>query len=282
MNSSLFEKIYVPDRRSIADAIERTTHLAIGAHQDDLEIFAYHGIENCLDSEEHFFSGITVTNGSGSARMGKYQDYTDIQMQEVRHEEQKEAARIGRYSFQAQLGYPSSIVKDRSQSNGLVAELAELIEGASPEILYLHNPADKHDTHIAVLHRCLEAVLRVPTAKRPATIYGCEVWRDLDWLDDSEKVALPVGRLPELERKLIAVFDSQVMGGKDYVSAAIGRRRAHGTYFKSHEVDQAIGYTYALDLTPLIEDPLISLSEFVEGKIVTFMHDVAERIQRFG
>ncbi len=36
--------IFVPDKVEENKALKRTTHMAIGAHQDDLEIMAYHGI----------------------------------------------------------------------------------------------------------------------------------------------------------------------------------------------------------------------------------------------
>jgi len=70
-----------------------------------------------------------------------------------------------------------------------------LIFGVAPlEVVYLHNPADKHDTHVALLLRCLEALRALPAARRPRRVLGCEVWRDLDWLVDADKVALDAGR----------------------------------------------------------------------------------------
>lgn len=41
-------QINVPDGIRIDDALARTTHLAVGAHQDDIPIMAYHGILECL------------------------------------------------------------------------------------------------------------------------------------------------------------------------------------------------------------------------------------------
>lgn len=38
------------------------------------------------------------------------------------------------------------------------AELAEIIEKCAPETLYIHNFADKHDTHVATALRAAEAV----------------------------------------------------------------------------------------------------------------------------
>ena len=67
--------IYIPDGIDPDAAISRTTHMAIGAHQDDIEIMAYHGISECYGSKDHWFTGITTTNGAGSPRDGIYGDY---------------------------------------------------------------------------------------------------------------------------------------------------------------------------------------------------------------
>jgi hypothetical protein len=57
-------------------------------------------------------------------------------------------------------------------------------------------------------------------------VLGCEVWRDLDWLLDSDKVALDSSAKPELAAALLKVFDSQISGGKRYDLATLGRRAA--------------------------------------------------------
>lgn len=274
------EKHFVPDGVSLQAAQARTTHMAIGAHQDDLEIFAYHGIAACYRSTTNWFAGVTVTDGGGSSRVGLYRDYTDEQMKEVRHREQNRAAKMGGYSFQSQLGVPSKIVKDASASAELADELYSILDTCRPHTLYLHNPADKHDTHIAVLARCLEALRRMPSKDRPERVYGCEVWRDLDWLDDSYKVALPVDDHPILARDLVAVFESQVAGGKDYVNATLGRRHANATFYQSHEADEVSGYTFAMDLGPLLLDESLSVQDFVLGHLDRFKSDVLERIQK--
>ena len=41
---------------------------------------------------------------------------------------------------------------------GPINDLAAVFAGCTTEVVYLHNPADKHETHIAVLARCLEAL----------------------------------------------------------------------------------------------------------------------------
>lgn len=276
------EKYFVPDGVSLQQAQARVTHMAIGAHQDDLEIFAYHGISACYRSATNWFAGVTVTDGGGSAREGRYRDYTDDKMKQVRYREQNRAAEMGGYSLQAQLGVPSRIVKDSEASANLVEELFGLLMACRPHTLYLHNPVDKHDTHVAVLTRCLEALRKMPKEARPLRVYGCEVWRDLDWLDDEAKIALPVNENPILARDLVAVFESQVAGGKDYVSATLGRRHANATFFQSHAVDEVSGYTFAMDLNPVLEVEGLTLESLVLGHLETFKSDALKRIQKFG
>src|ERR1035437_242310 len=91
-------EIYVPDEAPVEEALSRTTHLAIGAHQDDIEIMAYHGILECFGKADRHFTSVTVTNGAGSPRTGLYKDYTDEQMRKVRRQEQRKAASVGEYS----------------------------------------------------------------------------------------------------------------------------------------------------------------------------------------
>lgn len=272
--------IFVPDGSDPAQALSRTTHLCFGAHQDDIEIFAYHGIAECFGVSDRHFSGVVVTDGSGSPRVGLYADYTDEEMKEVRREEQRKAAYVGQYSAQIQLAHPSALVKDAAQAS-VREDIRQILELASPEVVYLHNPADKHDTHIAVLLRCLEAIRSLPKEKRPRKAFGCEVWRDLDWLPDGEKQLLEAGAYPNLAAALVAVFDSQITGGKRYDLATAGRRLANATYLASHAVDQSRALTLAMDLTPLIEDDDLSVEQFTCGFIDRFRADVAARIRKF-
>ena len=92
----------------------------------------------------------------------------------------------------------------------------------------------------------------------PKKVYGCEVWRDLDWLPDDDKQVLPVSARSNIAAALVGVFDSQVSGGKRYDLATAGRRLAHATYFASHGTDEESALNFAMDLTPLVEDPGLS------------------------
>ena len=272
--------VFVPDGVTPEKAASRTTHLCIAAHQDDIEIMAYPGISECFSRFDRWISGVVVTNGAGSPRSGPYADFSDEQMRAVRRVEQRKAAYVGDYSIQFQLDFPSVEVK---RSGGdIVQDLVTILEATRPDVLYLHNPADKHETHVAVLARCLEALRRLPRESRPQRTYGCEVWRGLDWLVDEDKVVLSASDFPNVSAALVGVFDSQISGGKRYDLATAGRRLANATYFASHSTDQETALVFALDLSPLVQDDGLSLADFTVSFIDRFRQDVKNRIQKVG
>jgi LmbE family N-acetylglucosaminyl deacetylase len=272
-------EIFVPDGLSAEEALARTTHLAIGAHQDDIEIMAFDGILKCFQRDDRWFCGVTVTNGSGSPRDDLYEDYTDEEMRTVRRKEQKKAAVVGEYGAQVLLDYPSAAVKDGANP-APVQDIESLLRATRPEIVYTHNLADKHDTHVAVALRAIEAIRSLPATERPQRLYGCEVWRDLDWVADVDKIAFDCSAHENLQAALLGVFDSQICGGKRYDLATMGRRRANATYYASHETDVATGMIFALDLTPLIQDPVEDLQTYVRTFIDRFAREVTGRIAR--
>lgn len=276
--SQNFTDLFIPDGVVTPEAYARCSHLAIGAHQDDLEFMAFHGINSCYGDDGLWFGGITCTDGAGSARSGKYADFTDDQMKAVRLEEQRKAAEIGQYSFVNQLGLASGSIKAPEQRGTLVDQLETILLQTQPEVLYTHNPADKHATHIAVCLAVLEALRRIPPYSRPKKVYGCEVWRDLDWLSDEEKVALDVSGNTELAEQLNACFDSQIVGGKNYGEAVMGRRKANATFFDSHSVDVIDQLWFAMDMTALAEDETLDVKEFVQAKIKRFEESVLNEL----
>ena len=273
--------IFVPQAGLAAEAaLRRVTHLCVAAHQDDIEIMAYAGIADCLDRPGKAYGGVVVTNGAGSPRTGAYAQMSDEQMQRVRREEQRKAAVLGSYAIQLQLAHASADVKKPGHP-GVAADLDAIFNGCSPEVVYLHSPADKHDTHVAVLLRSLEAMRRLPADRRPRRVLGCEVWRDLDWLVDADKVALDSGRHAGLAADLLKVFDSQVTGGKRYDLATIGRRAAHATFHTSHETDKVAGITWAMDLTPLVVDPGLDVAAHALACVERLRADIAARIAKW-
>ena len=270
--------IYVPRGSAPETALASVTHLCVAAHPDDIEIMAYAGICDALARTDGGFGGVVVTDGTGSPRSGSYAAYTDEQIRAVRRTEQREAARLGDYAIQIQLGHPSSDVK-RAGNAGVAGDLAAIFAGCAPEVVYLHNPMDRHDTHVAVLARSLEAIRALPRGRRPRRVLGCEVWRDLDWALDADKVALDSGRRPELAQQIIAAFASQIAGGKRYDLAALGRRTAHATFHTSHATDRLEGITWAVDLQPMLEPGGPSLESYAESVLARFREDVLGRIR---
>jgi LmbE family N-acetylglucosaminyl deacetylase len=255
--------------------------MAISAHQDDIEIMAARPILECFQQSDRWFTGVVVTDGRGAPRNGLYEHYSDEEMRMVRFKEQRKAAILGEYAAQVMLDYPSKVVKDGSKPQP-VEDLAALLQAARPRFVYTHNLADKHDTHVAVAMRVIAAIRSLPAAQRPQKLYGCEVWRDLDWLVDSDKVPFNVSEHENLQAALLGVFDSQIAGGKRYDLASMGRRRANATYFESHGVDVTTGMSYAMDLTPLVLDASQDISAFVQEFIRRFQQDVVDRLQRLG
>lgn len=273
-------EIFVPDEAPEEEALARTTHMGVGAHQDDLEIMAWHGILECFGEDDKWFLGVTATNGAGSPRDDLYAEYTDEMMMEVRRQEQKKAAYVGEYAAQILLDYSSSEVRTEMQDEAR-ADMRAIVEAAQPEFVYLHNLADKHDTHIGSALRMIEVLREVPEDMQPQKVYGCEVWRDLDWMLDEDKVAFDVQGHENMAAALLGVFDSQDCGGKRYDLASMGRRIANATYFASHEVDVTDAMIFAMDLTPLIEKPGKDIAEFVGEHIDRMKADVTDRITKF-
>lgn len=265
--------VFVPDNHPVGPAMQRVTHLGIGAHQDDLEFMAFHGIVQCYGSSTKSFGGVTCTNGGSSARSGRFANFTDEQMCAERQREQNEAARLGQYGVMIQLDYPSRVVKDPGDTR-LTEDLANILGTIQPEIVYTHNPADKHDTHVAVLMATVRAIRALPAHQRPDKLYGCEVWRDLDWLPDGDKVILDVTGHDALAQQLNGIFASQIAGGKRYDLAVQGRRRANATFFESHATDQSEQVCFAVDLTTAMRDDGPTISELITTYIRKFESDV--------
>ena len=269
--------IFIPDGTPVEAALARTTHLGIGAHQDDLEFMTVHGILTCFGQPDKSYCGVTCTDGAGSSRSGVYANYTDDQMKAVRRIEQRTAAMVGRYGAILQLDFTSKQVKARDNTP-LVDDLHAILLATRPQVVYTHAPSDKHDTHVGVTRAAIAAIRRLPLAERPQQVLGCEIWRDLDWLPDDRKVVLDISDRANISAALSGVFDSQISGGKRYDDAVMGRRRAHATFFESHAVDSATLLTFAMDLTPLVRDDTLSIAAYTASLIDAMKADVVKRL----
>lgn len=274
--------VFIPDGKPAADALARVTHLGIGAHQDDLEFMAFHGILTCFGQEDKWFGGVTCTSGAGSSRTGSYAALNNTEMATIRRQEQNKAAVLGRFGAMIQLDYDSDAVK-RPSSLDLKNDLKVILSATQPEVVYTHNPADKHDTHIGIVVAALQAMRELPREQRPKQVIGCEVWRDLDWLLDCEKVVMDVSGHDDLAAELNGVFASQIGGGKRYDLATLGRRAANATFFNSHATDHSTQVIFGIDLTPIVADESKDILDFVCGHIERFHADVRQKLaERLG
>ncbi len=272
-------EIFVQDGRDAEAALARTTHMGIVAHPDDLEILASRGILDCFGRSDRWFCGVVACDGAGSARSGPYADFTDEQMREVRRQEQRKAAVVGEYGAVVLLDYASAQVKGSGRRE-VVVDLTALLERCQPEVVYTHNLADRHDTHVATALAAIEACRALPRERRPKRLLGGEVWRDLDWLTHADQVAEDVADRESLAMSLIGLFDSQITGGKRYDLAVLGRRRAHATYHESHQLDRSTALSLAMDLTPLLQDAGLDPASHLRALVGRFAAEVGERLTR--
>jgi LmbE family N-acetylglucosaminyl deacetylase len=272
-------EIFIPDGLPVEAALARTTHLCIAAHQDDIEIMAAGPILECFQRDDKWFTGVVVTDGRGSPRNGIYEQYNDEEMRLVRFKEQRKAAMVGEYAAQILLDHPSKVVKDGGEPSP-VEDIVSLLKAARPQVVFTHNLADKHDTHVAVALRVIAAIRRLPEDERPQKLYGCEVWRGLDWMVDNDKTCFDLSQQENLQAALLGVYDSQISGGKRYDLASLARRRANATYFESHGVDVSTGMSFAMDMTPLFSRANKAPADFVQELIHKFAQEVSDRLER--
>ena len=268
-------EIFIPSGISEANAMSRTTHLVIAAHQDDIEIMAYDAVLQCFGNPGAHCTGVVVTDGAGSPRSGIYERYTDDEMRAVRRLEQQKAAIVGEYSAQVFLDYASADVKNPANCE-VTEDIKEVIRRTRPDFIYTHNIADKHDTHVGVAVKAIKALRELEYL--PKAVYGCEAWRSLDWLNDGDKIRHDVSGRSSLEAALVGVFDSQIAGGKRYDSATAGRRLSNATFGSSHSVDDASAVCISMDLTPLVQNPQLGIKEFIAAHIDNFKKDVLEKV----
>ena len=176
-----------------------------------------------------------------------------------------------------QLGYTSESAKT-SDRDHLLEDLRAILDATRPRVVHIHNLADKHPTHVSVALTALRAMRMLPRAHRPEVVLGCEVWRDLDWLGDGEKILQDLTGHDALAAALTVIFESQI-DGKRYDLAVMARGRANATFFQSHAVDGAEALSFAMDLTPLARDESLDVVGYVTGAIDRFREDVATKLR---
>ncbi len=271
--------LFIPDQIDEKIAIQTTTRMAIVAHPDDAEILAYHGIVECFDNPKESFGCVTMTNGSSTPRDFLYADYTDEEMVQVRRREQQTASIIGKYSFVAQLDYTSKELRDGENQSPSI-DLNTIFQKVNPRVVYTHNLADKHDTHMAATIRVINALRSLPDGRKPEAVYGCEAWRDLDWMTEIDQIRFDLSRHMNIAHALIAVHDTQNIGVKRYDQGVIARRRAHAVFNDTHGIGNLEAMGLGMDLTPLIKDSSLDISQYAAQFIQRFSDEVVDRIHR--
>jgi LmbE family N-acetylglucosaminyl deacetylase len=173
------------------------------------------------------------------------------------------------------LDHASAEVK-RAACPALASDLGAVLSAVRARLVYTHNPADRHDTHIAVALHTVKALRANPSSVE--RVLGCEVWRALDWLQAQDKVTLDVSAAEDRLMPLIGAFDSQIAGGKRYDLAAAGRKRANATFLDPHAADRATAVEYAMDLTPLVRDSTLDITRWTLQLVERFARDVEARL----
>jgi LmbE family N-acetylglucosaminyl deacetylase len=222
---------------------------------------------------------VVATDGAGSPTPEGGPRASPQAIAARRRTEQKRAAELGRYGALVLFDHTSAEVKDVSET-AIVGELAAVLRATSPEVVYTHNLADTHDTHVAVALAVITACRSLDGAERPPRVIGCEVWRDLDWLESGAKVAMPVDGHGELEVALIRAFESQLEAGKRLDTGAIGRRRANATFREIRRADDHDGVVWGMDLGPAARGE-IEPAELVKRHVRAFESDLEHRLRRF-
>jgi LmbE family N-acetylglucosaminyl deacetylase len=247
-------EVFIPDGTSWEAACARVTHLVVAAHADDVEIMAWHAL---LHAER--LAAVIVTDG---------RDRT------TRLREQKSAASMGHYAAVIWLDHASPDVRQPAYA-AVASDLSTILSAVRARWVYTHNLADRHDTHVAVAVRTVQALRADPTALE--RVLGCEVWRALDWLQAQDKVTLDVSSLEERVMPLIGAFDSQIET-KRYDLAAAGRKRANATFLDPHAPDGSTALEYAMDLTPLVRDPTLDIARWTLQFVERLARDVEARL----
>ena len=267
--------IYLPKNRNN----KPVKYLCICAHQDDNEIMAMDGVLKGIRSRNYSFALVVTADGGGSARTGEFKDYTDEMMKAVRIKEQQEASEIGRYHSLYLLNYPSKDIKDKNNRD-IVEEYKNIIKELKPEVIYTHSVLDKHPTHLGVVVKVINAIRELPKEYQPKVLYGCEVWRGLDWISDERKIGFDLSKNVKLQKKILDVFKSQIAGGKEYTKASLGRRYANATYFQSHSVDTYKLVNYGIDMMPLIKDKNLSIQAFALSFVDDLRNEISNELDK--
>lgn len=261
--------IYLPKERKGGPV----KYLCICAEPIDAEMMAIDGIQRGYRAQKYTFACVVSSDGATCPRKGKYLNYTDGQMKAVRISEQKKASEIGRYNSVYFLKYSKSEVLD-PENEDIINEYVKIIKELKPRLIYTHSLLDSNPINVSVAVKVINALRKMKKGEQPKQLYGCELSRELDWVDKEKITIFDVSKNIRLQKQLLSVYHSQIDGGKDYLKAALGRRYEIATFFDANKIDEFKLASRVINMTTLlrrkdlpIKKYAMSFVEYLYGEI---------------
>lgn len=266
--------VYLPKTRKTGPV----KYVCICAHPSDCEIMAIDGIQRGYRAKKYTFAAVITTDGSDSERNGKLQKASNRRIASMRMSEQKKAATLGRYNSVYFMNYKPEQARNQEDED-IVNEYVEIIKELKPRIIYTHSILDRDPTHVAVAVKVINALRKLRKTQMPALLYGCEVWRDLDWVDPSKVVSFDVSHNIRLQKQLIMVHKSQNLS-RDYLNAAVGRRYVNATFSKSEKKKEAKLTSRAINMTTLLRRKEFPIKRFAMSFIDDLYSEINDSMDR--
>ncbi len=272
-------EFFSPFNLELSKALASAKIIGIGAHSDDLDFMCLSAIEAGRKAGASNFLGVVVSDGSGSTRGEAFKDLSPAAFAEVRKREQREAATWASYSGVIQLNHSSALIR-QAKAEKLESDFLEIFGNGKIETVFTHSPFDRHPTHRALCVHLLRALQKLPKSRRPKKVIGCEVWRSLDWIPASKKIIFPVSSSESQMKTLFDLYQSQIVGAKNYTQAVIGRKRSNATFSESHLADNSAFAEYGIDLTAVATGK-ITLQKYAQQMLDLFQQEILKELKPY-
>jgi LmbE family N-acetylglucosaminyl deacetylase len=198
---------------------------------------------------------IHATDGRGAPRPAG--GPSDEELARIRREEAAAGLR--------ELGiHQSHTLAHRSDQLGepLVADLHRVLVAIRPADVLVTAPQEPHATHRRVTAATLAALRRAALQPAPR-LWGYPVWGDL-WGETGVAV-VDISAVADRKRQAIAAHRSQCEAGH-YDEGALARNRADAVFLETHALTTPTHVERFLDLTPLLADPDLSPTTFLQQR----------------
>ena len=284
-----FDYKNVDHLKYLGDYLTDTTDLSCTAHQDDAEI--ENGIQILQaqrDPKKNFLNIIATDGASSKSRLNradadaegsKGKPFELQELPERRWREQRDASSASK-TPSIQLGYPSNAVNGL-MGDGKKAEVVHILSGlfdSMPNLkdVFLHNPLDKHDTHLGVLACSVAAFRSMDSKDLPDNIVGMEGWGGLAGMPHGELVKFVTENKQDLEeiKGWISLYTSQLdLQLRAYDKVTIALYEAHAGFVTDpHSLGVIEGMAIGVKLTDYIKNPDMQLEDMAED-LIRIMRD---------